>query len=544
MRFFLFLAASVCIALAWLLPIHYRPWVTYTGELFAFLSLFALSALFLKEKLLLPKVSLPLLLLSLVPFIQYGFGELFFFSKALMCGLYIFAFWLSMVLGFNLSQKPLEREQLFSGLCTVFWSVGLVTALIATCQWLNIEQYIPGMTALKGDRPYANFAQPNNMASFLILSLLGTLYLFEKKKFNSILLCVSAALMLFAVALSQSRTSWVASICVLLYLLYQQYKGVVQLKWYSALAWFALFIAFTAFIPQLNHLLAQLSNVEVTQTRDAVARATGDMSRLAIWQQMLHAIAERPWFGYGWHQTSVAYTLISDQFQGPVWVKSAHNFILDFILWNGLVIAIPFFAYLSYWGYQLQKHATSLESVIGLLMVGALLIHGMLEFPLFYAYFLLPLGLILGIIQSQQKVKTWTLPSFAMPITFTVCVVLVALIIRDYELMVPKLNQASRYEHTPEKFTNQDHILLLSEFNRRIEWIQLNPYSKVSPEQIRDYEEMVLNYPIPYDLTKFAKLLAFNGYEAEARHQLWRLKTLRKIELRYEDLLQPASSVQ
>jgi hypothetical protein len=41
MRFFLFLAASVCIALAWLLPIHYRPWVTYTGELFAFLSLFA-----------------------------------------------------------------------------------------------------------------------------------------------------------------------------------------------------------------------------------------------------------------------------------------------------------------------------------------------------------------------------------------------------------------------------------------------------------------------------------------------------------------------
>ena len=97
MRFFLFLAASVCIALAWLLPIHYRPWVTYTGELFAFLSLFALSALFLKEKLLLPKVSLPLLLLSLVPFIQYGFGELFFFSKALMCGLYIFAFWLSIV---------------------------------------------------------------------------------------------------------------------------------------------------------------------------------------------------------------------------------------------------------------------------------------------------------------------------------------------------------------------------------------------------------------------------------------------------------------
>ena len=545
MRFFLFLAASVCMVLAWLLPIHYRPWVTYTGELFAFLSLFTLSALFLKEKILFPKITLPLLLLSLVPFIQYGFGELFFFSKALMCGLYIFAFWLSIVLGFNLSQRPLAHEQLFAGLSTVFWLVGVVTALIAICQWLNIEQKIPGMTILKGDRPYANFAQPNNMASFLILSLLGTLYLFEKKKFNTLLLCTSAVLMLFAVALSQSRTSWVASICVLLYLLYQQYKGTLQLKWYSALAWFVLFVSLIVLTPQLNQLLAQLSNVDVTQTRDVVARATkGDMSRLAIWQQMLHAIAERPWFGYGWHQTSVAYTLISDQFQGPVWVKSAHNFILDFILWNGLLIAVPFFAYISYWGYQLQKHATSSESVVGLLMVGAVLIHAMLEFPLFYAYFLLPLGFILGIIQAQQKVKTWTVASYVMPVVFTVCVILVGLIIRDYELMVPKLNQASRYEKTPEKFTNHDQILLLSEFNRRIEWIQLNPYSKVSPEQIRDYEEMVLNYPIPYDLTKFAKLLAFNGYEAEARHQLWRLKTLRKIDLRYEDLLQPASSVQ
>ncbi len=120
--------------------------------------------------------------------------------------------------------------------CVVyFWSVGLVTALIATCQWLNIEQYIPGMTALKGDRPYANFAQPNNMASFPILSLLGTLYLFEKKKFNSILLCVRCLRIdVICGSPSQSLHIMGRKYCVLLYLLYQQYKGVVQLKWYSA----------------------------------------------------------------------------------------------------------------------------------------------------------------------------------------------------------------------------------------------------------------------------------------------------------------------
>jgi len=45
-------AFSECIyCISMLLPIHYRPWVTYTGELFAFLSLLALAALYLKEKL-------------------------------------------------------------------------------------------------------------------------------------------------------------------------------------------------------------------------------------------------------------------------------------------------------------------------------------------------------------------------------------------------------------------------------------------------------------------------------------------------------------
>ncbi len=71
-------------------------------------------------------------------------------------------------------------------------------------------------------------------------------------------------------------------------------------------------------------------DADVVQSRDVVARATGDMSRLAIWQQMLAAIQAQPWFGYGWYQTSVAFVSISDTVQGPVWIRSAHNFILGF----------------------------------------------------------------------------------------------------------------------------------------------------------------------------------------------------------------------
>jgi len=541
MKFFLLLFATIFISLGWLLPIHYRPWVTYTGELFAFLSLFSLAAIYLKDKIKLPILSLPLVSLAIIPLIQYLAGELFFFDKALTSTLFVFGFWLSIVIGYNLSVEKLDRENIFTGFSIVLLLCGTLTGIIAICQWLTLDAYIPGMVNMQNAvRPYANFAQPNNMATFLVMSLLGCLYLYEKQKLKTWITCLCSLIMLLALALSQSRTSWVACCCILIYGAYQQYKGFIRLKWYYALAWFGLFIGFILILPAVTQLIGQITNANIAQTKDVIARATGDMSRLAIWEQMLHAIADRPWLGYGWNQTSVAYTLVSDHFQGPVWIRSAHNFILDFMLWNGLLIGLPFLAYFGYWGYQLNKHVNSVESVIGILMIGAVLIHSMLEFPQYYAYFLLPVGFIVGLVQSQQaNIKTITLSPNYMRVSYAISLILLILIVRDYSVMVPKLNQSMRYEQTPEKITNQDQIYLLEEFNRRIAWIRMNPYTKLNAQQLEDIKEIVLNYPTQYDLIKYAKVLAFNGYEQEAKHQLWLLKTLRKVDLDYASLAQP-----
>ncbi|TCH63983.1 O-antigen ligase family protein [Acinetobacter sp. ANC 4862] len=543
MKFALMLLAAIFISLAWLLPIHYRPWVTYTGELFAFLSLFALAAIYLRDKIKLPVISLPLLFLAAIPLVQYWTDELFFFDKVLICTLFVLGFWLSTVAGYNLSSEKVDRVSIFTGLSYVFFMAGTATGIIAICQWLTLDAYIPGMVDMqRAVRPYANFAQPNNMATFLLMSLLACLYLYEKKKVHTKWLIPAVFMMLMSLALSQSRTSWVACICIIVYLAYQQFKGYISIKWYYLTAWTALFVGFIFLLPTIGGFLTQLADTQIKSV-DIARRATGDMSRLAIWQQMLHAIADRPWFGYGWNQTSVAYTLVSDHFQGPVWVRSAHNFILDFILWNGLIIGIPFLAYFGYWGYQLNKHVNSVESVISILMIGAVLIHSMLEFPQYYAYFLLPVGFIVGLVQSQQSnIKTITLSPNYMRAGYAVSLILLILIVRDYSVMVPKLNQSMRYEQTPEKITNQDQIYLLEEFDRRIEWIRMNPYTKVNAQQLEDIKEMVLNYPTKYDLIKYAKVLAFNGYEQEAKHQLWLLKTLHRVDLDYASLAKPVTA--
>jgi len=547
MKFYLLLTAAVLMALAWLLPVHYRPWVTYTGELYAFLALIALSFIFIQQKLQIAKITLPLLALSLVPLIQYAFGQVFFFDKALLCSIFVFGFWLSIQLGFNLAyESKAARETLFSNLCYLLTAVGAATAFIAVCQWVNLDAYLPGMHNIKsfGGRPYANFAQPNNMATFLLIALLACWYLYEKQKLDSKVLAFIAALIVTGVVLGQSRTSWVACLCILFYGVYQYYKGVLSLKWYYLTAWSALFVVLLIWaLPLSVTVLSPFADSAVASGAGAVElskRATGDMSRLAIWQQMLHAIMEQPLWGYGWHQTSVAYTLISDYFQGPVWIRSAHNFVLDFLVWNGLLIGLPFLAYLAYWAITLLRRVNSVESVIALLMVTVFTVHAMLEFPQNYAYFLLPIGFILGILQAQSSTKTWQLSPRFMQVTLVLGIALIALIYRDYATVVPKLNQSMRYEKTPEQITNHDQIYVLEEFNRRIEWIRMSPYTQISPDELTQISEIVLNYPTTYDLFKYAKLLAFNGYEEEAKHQLWLLRELRNLEISYEELIELA----
>ncbi len=540
MKFTLALIAAILISLAWLMPVHYRPWVTYTGELYTFFALFALAAICLKEKLKIPAISLPLLLLACIPLAQFLLGQVFFFSTAMMAAIYVFSFWLASVLGYNLCIGNNNREETFTNLSYVFLASGTITGLIAVCQWSNLDSVLPGMVNISGtQRPYANFAQPNNMATFLVMALMSCLYLYEKKKIQTKWLFACAAVIIMGVALSQSRTAWVAAIAIMLYLALYQYKGIIRLKWYYSTAWFLFFIACIVAFPLLSQLATQVMDAQVVQSRDVVSRATGDMSRLAIWQQMLAAIQAEPWWGYGWYQTSVAFVSITDTVQGPVWIRSAHNFLIDFLIWNGAVIGVPFLAYFGYLGYQLQRWVKTPESVIGILMIGAFVTHAMFEFPQHYAYFLLPVGFIIGTVLAQRAevAKTVSMPAWLTKAIFVLGVILLAVIYRDYDTAVPKLGQSIRYEQQPEKITNQQPIFLLTEFNHRIDWIRLNPYTPMHADEIHEYEKLVASYPTRYNFLKYIRLLAFNGYTQEAQHQLWRLNRIQKIQFNYADVI-------
>ena len=202
MQRLLLLMASAVLILAWLSPDHYTPWLTFSSELLTFASAMCLLALYLDKNLLIPKMQWFWGVVCLIPLVQWYFGLEFYFGKALLASLYLFAFGMVCVLGFNLA-KDFERGKILNYFSLIVFFAGLATASIALLQWLQLEKHIMGLMPLRGNRPYANFAQPNNMATFLLMSLMGAFYLFEKRLLKTWILAGGAFILLFTIALSQ-----------------------------------------------------------------------------------------------------------------------------------------------------------------------------------------------------------------------------------------------------------------------------------------------------------------------------------------------------
>ena len=519
MQRFLFLAIVVLMALSWLSPYHYTPWLTFSSELLAYAAALCALALYIDKPLQLPKQHLPFFAIACIPLLQWAVGIEFYLSKAILSALYLFAFGMMVVIGFNLSKDPIQREKIFKGWSLLTFVVGLVTVAIALLQWLHLDHAIPGIMSLRGNRPYANFAQPNNMATFLMISLMGCIYLFEKRLLPTWLITLGALLLTFTIALSQSRTPWVACVVLSIYLLIKL-SSAQRFKRYHVVAWAALYVGCLLLVPTLNNLLVQMG-MSHSEISDVIQRASSSHSRFNIWMQMLYAIQQHPVLGYGWNQTSYAQLIGANFLEHNERTNSAHNLILELLVWNGVILGTVIIAYLAWWIWTLNRQVKQPESLVATLMVCSVLIHAMFEFPQNYAYFLLPVGFLLGVIQAQAPhIKTVTWSANANTLILVLSILLYGLIWRDYLTSIDALNQGRKHSDQGIPAVKPYHIYLLDQFDQRADWYYLDRFSRLSPQQIEHYHHVVVITPTHYDLYKYAQLLAYNGRMQDAEHQL------------------------
>lgn len=512
------LLACGAFVFAWLMPSHNPPWTSAYQEFASFFAgLMLLSVVVLSRQIKVTPAVVGFFLLASVPLLQWWGGIVFFSSDAWIISIFILSFALMLMIGYSLGLQQGSRL-FFARLLAATLIVGAVLSLwVALRQWLLFP---PGsfwvIDLPRGGRPYANLAQPNSLATLLCMGLAGVLYAYERYILGRFTAGLLAGFLLFGVALTMSRTPWVASIAVLVFWSWKAYGEARRLSVATLMGWLGFYVLCLLVLPNI-------ANALLLAESDPLAR-TGSSARLDIWWQLWQAVLQGPLWGYGWGQVGVAQISVALEHPVPrLMTLYSHNILLDFLLWNGPVLGGVIIFCVAVWLWKIVRRAASPESVFALVASGCVLVHAMLEYPLAYAFFLLPLGLLLGLAAAERR----AVYELNIPIWFFggVLVFSVGLLVwywKEYR-MIDDYYRVSRLEDAGvigAVAGNVPDVVLLSQPREYVRLVREWPVAGMSDSQIDAVRKVSYRYPGALSLFRYAFALGINDRASDACEQL------------------------
>lgn len=517
------LVSGFFVVLSWVVPNHYAPWSTAYNDFSIFIACaFFGSYIFLRGVSVgVGASSVFFLLCALIPLFQFVFGVIFFVGDALLAAFYLLAFSAVLVLGRGFSVSPLKR-QAHSLLACCIIIAAVLSVWLALMQWLMLPGSLWVADLNPGGRPFANLAQPNNLATLLCLGLASLLYLYETRRVGVWVGGALALFLLFAIALTQSRTPWVGAVGALLWWAWKGRELSLRLSLRAFVGWLVLYALLVLGLPYFAEAL-YLSPVELAEHALAA-------HRWELWQQLGLALVQGPLWGYGWNQVSVAQVAVALDLPLTLMTEHSHNIVLDLLLWNGPLLGGLIIALLAAWLVRLGLLARSCESVFALLAVGFVLVHGLLEYPLEYAFFLLPVGFLLGMVEGEQQARTlFTLPRWMFAGCLLASLVVIVWVWREYRVIEEDYRQM-RFETARIGTLKSEHaapdVVLLSQLREFIRFARTEATPNMSEEQLEWMRKVAHRYPYPPSMFRYALVLGLNNQTALAEQELLRLRAL------------------
>lgn len=530
-RPFWFFFSVASLALCWILPNHAPPWLTFHADAWAAIVLAILSAyVLLKTPFRIEWHGVTLITLAMLAIVvlQYALGLIHSFGVAWINMAYLLGLLVAVLAG-----SAWERVSRLQCADFLFASVvvgALVSVGLQFHQWLGLEPIGPWILMSSGARYSANLAQPNQLASLLFLGVLGCAWLNRRGWMPAYLAILMAMYFLFGLALTESRTAWInAAFIVSTLIAGRRLPGFGRLPPVAAgLSVFYIVCILT--LPVLNELFGS-SGMPVE------LRSMSDSVRLKLWTTLIEAASLRPWFGFGWGQAGHAQFLMHiDQLIDGGTLQSAHNLVLDLVLWSGIPIGLLVSAVLTRWVWIAIRRVADVFQVMMLLFLAVLTIHAMLEYPLQYAYFLLPAGMMLGALNSSLNFRVFlNLPKWTGVVSILVVSFVLIVTIRDYmrvETSFYGLRFEQRKIQTDIPATPPD-VLVLTQWFDYLTFVRMDPAQVHDDTTIMWADNLVKTMPSALGIYKLAAMMAFAGRADEAQH--WQ-RVLCKVNLQEQCL--------
>lgn len=505
---------------AWLQPKHELPWPAFHSDLCAAAGLTMALLAWLRQRgadgaIEVPRLTLAVLAVAAVPLLQAGAGLIHFAGDALMAALYLLGFAFAVLLGAQLGAQHSDVQRHWHRMAAAVLLACLLCVGMAGAQWLGLEllgNWLLSMT--RHTRPFANLAQPNLLASLLVLGLVAALALHQSRHIGWACLALCTACLVSGVAMSGSRVARIELLVLAGWLLLMRSRTGLSLGRFALVGLSGLGFSLLSLWPLLGPAL------RLHQTGDASPLLQAGVRGLH-WQTMLDAIQRSPWFGYGWNQVAVAQSRVAlDHPASHEFIEHSHNLLLDLLVWNGLPLGGLLIAGLCLWLWRQLRACRSVRAVLLLGAVLTLLTHAMTEYPLEYFSFLLPLGLMMGALESGTPVTApLPLPRWAILSVMVPSIGLLAAVALEYpyherthRAMLETLRAGQPWEVAP---AAPRPMRLLDQLEVLPTWMSTMPQAALSTRELEDLRRATERFGYAAMLLQRARALCRSG-KAEA----------------------------
>ncbi|MBX9865581.1 MAG: Wzy polymerase domain-containing protein [Burkholderiales bacterium] len=413
------------------IPYAYFPVSKFYAEstsLIAGILLFAL-ALWNKPQLKFAPVAIASFAFAVFALIQPLFVHIYFLGNNYYVALLFFIMGLvalaitTMIDG---DDKALKNMMLV--LCWSLVISATIQAVIAYLQYTgkaaNWSDYIlvspdnPG----DGSNIFGNIGQPNQFTDFISIGVVALCYLFLVGQINLIVFIVYALLFSLAVTFTARRG-------VLLYYVIMLFTaGWVWLRNLKdqeksaqfkrvALVIGGIFVGLILVQFAFPKIVALMSN-SPSSVSTGIERLSGGAvnqstyRRFYEWYKALVMFTQHPFFGVGWYQypREGIYIMLTEQFmyipQNAKLYTHRHNSLFNLLAETGFIGTFITIIYgIGYSIFVLLRKVRTLESLFAVLLMIPILTHSFLEYPLWYAYFMVLLIIFLAFAPAKYSLK-------------------------------------------------------------------------------------------------------------------------------------------
>lgn len=317
-----------------------------------------------------------------------------------------------------------------SGDRRTFTDAVLVTAVLSAvlaCIQIFAPNWVDGTFIARSEMPgraVANLRQPNHLASLLLWGLVAWVPMrhterwFGKRMHGG----VSAALgvlLILGLVLTGSRTGALGAVLLAVWgwsdrrLAGKARAGLLLAPWVYLACWGLMML--------WGQLTGQLFGGEEHLRNGGAEVLTS--TRYVMWQNALALIQAYPWLGVGFGKFGMAWTLTPFANRSGELFDHAHNLPLHLAVELGLPAAILVMALLSWALWQAARRSWQVTGDEGVaaravfVMLPIIGLHSLLEYPLWYNYFLLPTAWAWGLSLRQSLDVAQSAPEQAHPRT-------------------------------------------------------------------------------------------------------------------------------